>query len=160
MVMGDFHRKSITECTLLDELMYAVQAVQPARNAYNSARKKMQDKGKDFRGGVPGLRGMLKIDAATGLLVSHTPRRASDVRDLETGAAMREQDERKESIFRQSSRRKRTRKTSREEVCRPCARQGRPRRKPLRDFDLIGPHRPMAILLRGWLLPCCAQPAI
>ncbi len=47
---------------------------------------------------------MLRIDAATGLVVSHTPApRKRMFEDLETAAkAMREQDERKESIFRQS----------------------------------------------------------
>lgn len=47
---------------------------------------------------------MLKIDAATGLVVSHTsaPRKRT-FEDLAAAAqAMREQDERKESIFRQS----------------------------------------------------------
>ena len=57
---------------------------------------------------------MLKIDAATGLVVSHTPApRKRMFEDLETAAkAMREHDERKESIFRLSLRRRRTRKTS------------------------------------------------
>ena len=47
---------------------------------------------------------MQRIDAATGLVVSHTPApRKRMFEDLETAAkAMREQDERKESIFRQS----------------------------------------------------------
>ena len=47
---------------------------------------------------------MLRIDAATGLVVSHTPApRKRMFEDLETAAkAMREQNERKESIFRQS----------------------------------------------------------
>ena len=52
----------------------------------------------------PDCGAMLKIDAATGALVSHTPApRKRTFEDLETAArAMREQDERKESIFRQS----------------------------------------------------------
>ena len=47
---------------------------------------------------------MLRIDAATGLVVSHTsaPRKRT-FEDLETAAqAMRAHDERKESLFRQS----------------------------------------------------------
>ncbi len=47
---------------------------------------------------------MLKIDAASRTLLSHTPApRKRTFEDLETAArAMREQEERKESIFRQS----------------------------------------------------------
>ena len=46
----------------------------------------------------------IKIDASTGLVVSHTPApRKRTFEDLETAAqAMRDQNERKESIFRQS----------------------------------------------------------
>src|ERR1035438_10711641 len=52
----------------------------------------------------PDCGAMLRIDAATGVLVSHTsaPRKRM-FEDLEGAAkAMRDQDERKESIFRQS----------------------------------------------------------
>ena len=61
-------------------------------------------KEKIFEVACPDCGAMLKIDAATGLLVSHTPApRTRMFEDLETAAqAMREQDERKESIFRQS----------------------------------------------------------
>ena len=47
---------------------------------------------------------MLRIDAQTGAIISHTPApRKRMFEDLETAAkAMREQDDRKESIFRQS----------------------------------------------------------
>ena len=47
---------------------------------------------------------MIVVDAATGLVISHTSAPRKRVfEDLETAAkAMREQDERKESIFRQS----------------------------------------------------------
>ena len=47
---------------------------------------------------------MLKIDAASGAVISHTPApRKRTFEDLETAAkAMREHDERKESLFRQS----------------------------------------------------------
>jgi len=52
----------------------------------------------------PDCGAMLKVDAATGVVVSHTPApRKRMFEDLETAAkAMREQNERKESIFRQS----------------------------------------------------------
>ena len=57
-----------------------------------------------FEIACPDCGAMLKVDAATGLLVSHTPApRKRMFEDLETAAqAMRAQDERKESIFRQS----------------------------------------------------------
>jgi hypothetical protein len=57
-----------------------------------------------FEVACPDCGAMLQIDAATGLVVSHTPApRKRIFEDLETAAqAMREQDERKESIFRQS----------------------------------------------------------
>ena len=57
-----------------------------------------------FEVACPDCGAMLKIDAATGLVVSHTPApRKRMFEDLETAAqAMREHDERKESIFRQS----------------------------------------------------------
>ena len=62
-------------------------------------------KGKEkiFEVACPDCAAMLRIDAATGLVVSHTsaPRKRM-FEDLETAAkAMREQDERKESIFQQ-----------------------------------------------------------
>jgi len=61
-------------------------------------------KDKIFEIACPDCGAMLKVDAATGLVVSHTPApRKRMFEDLETAAkAMREQDERKESLFRQS----------------------------------------------------------
>ncbi len=61
-------------------------------------------KDKIFEVACPDCGAMLKMDAATGLVVSHTPApRKRMFEDLETAAkAMREQDDRKESILRQS----------------------------------------------------------
>ena len=62
------------------------------------------DKDKTFEVACPDCGAMLKIDATTGLVVSHTPApRKRMFEDLETAAkAMREHGERTESIFRQS----------------------------------------------------------
>ena len=61
-------------------------------------------KDKIFEIACPDCGAMIRVDAATGVVVSHTPApRKRMFEDLETAAkAMREQDERKESIFRQS----------------------------------------------------------
>jgi hypothetical protein len=63
-----------------------------------------KNKDKTFEVVCPDCGAMLKIDAATGLVVSHTPApRKRMFEDLETAAkAMREHGERTESIFRQS----------------------------------------------------------
>ena len=63
-----------------------------------------KNKDKTFELACPDCGAMLKIDATTGLMVSHTsaPRKRM-FEDLETAAqAMREHGERTESIFRQS----------------------------------------------------------
>ena len=63
-----------------------------------------KNKDKTFEVACPDCGAMLKIDATTGLMVSHTsaPRKRM-FEDLETAAqAMREHGERTESIFRQS----------------------------------------------------------
>ena len=82
-------------------------------------------KEKIFEVACPDCGAMLRIDAATGVLVSHTsaPRKRM-FEDLETAAkAMREQNERKESIFRQSVEGRRTKRTcSRRNLPKPCAR--------------------------------------
>ena len=63
-----------------------------------------KNKDKTFEVACPDCGAMLKIDGATGLVVSHTPApRKRMFEDLETAAqAMREHGERTESIFRQS----------------------------------------------------------
>jgi hypothetical protein len=83
---------------------------------------------------------MIKIDAATGLVVSHTsaPRKRM-FEDLETAAkAMREQDERKESIFRQSVDAERNKAELLEKKFAEALRKAKdaPEGRPLRDFDL------------------------
>ena len=83
---------------------------------------------------------MIKIDAATGLVVSHTsaPRKRM-FEDLETASkAMREQDERKESIFRQSVDAERNKAELLEKKFAEAVRKAKdaPEGKPLRDFDL------------------------
>ncbi|MGN6515615.1 MAG: hypothetical protein ACTHLR_07210 [Rhizomicrobium sp.] len=83
---------------------------------------------------------MLKIDAVTGLVVSHTPAPHKRMfEDLETAAkAMRDQDERKESIFRQSVDAERNKADLMEKKFAEALRKAKdaPEGKPLRDFDL------------------------
>ena len=83
---------------------------------------------------------MLKVDASTGLVVSHTPApRKRMFEDLETAAeAMREQNERKESIFRQSVEAEKNKEDLFEKKFAEALRKAKdaPDGKPLRDFDL------------------------
>ena len=83
---------------------------------------------------------MIVVDAATGLVVSHTsaPRKRM-FEDLETAAkAMREQDERKESIFRQSVDAEKNKENLFDKKFAEALRKAKdaPAGKPLRDFDL------------------------
>jgi hypothetical protein len=83
---------------------------------------------------------MLRIDAATGVLVSHTsaPRKRM-FEDLESAAqAMRAQDERKESIFRQSVDAEKNKADLLEKKFAEALRKAKdaPDVKPLREFDL------------------------
>ena len=83
---------------------------------------------------------MLKVDAATGLVVTHTPApRKRTFEDLETAAkAMREQNERKESIFRQSVEAEKNKEDLLEKKFAEALRKAKdaPEEKPLRVFDL------------------------
>jgi hypothetical protein len=83
---------------------------------------------------------MLKIDASTGLVVSHTPApRKRMFEDLESAAqAMRAQDERKESIFRQSVDAEKNKADLLEKKFAEALRKAKdaPEGRPLRDFDL------------------------
>ena len=83
---------------------------------------------------------MLRVDAATGALVSHTPApRKRMFEDLETAAqAMRAQEERKESIFRQSVDAERNKADLLEKKFADALRKAKdaPEGKPLREFDL------------------------
>jgi hypothetical protein len=88
----------------------------------------------------PDCGAMIRIDASTGAVVSHTPApRKRTFEDLETAArAMREQDERKESIFRQSVDAERNRADLLEKKFAEALRKAKdaPEGKPLREFDL------------------------
>ena len=93
-----------------------------------------------FEVACPDCGAMIKLDAATGLVVSHTPApRKRMFEDLETAArAMREQDERKESIFRQSVDAEKNRADLLEKKFADALRKAKdaPEGKPLREFDL------------------------
>jgi pyocin large subunit-like protein len=97
-------------------------------------------KEKIFEVACPDCGAMLRIDGATGLMVSHTPApRKRMFEDLETAAkAMREQDERKESIFRQSVDAEKNRAELLEKKFADALRKAKdaPEGKPLREFDL------------------------
>jgi len=88
----------------------------------------------------PDCGAMIKIDAATGLVVSHTPApRKRMFEDLETAAkAMREQNDRAESIFRQSVDAEKNKADLLEKKFAEALRKAKdaPDVKPLREFDL------------------------
>jgi hypothetical protein len=83
---------------------------------------------------------MVKIDAATGSVVSHTPApRKRTFEDLETAAqALRAQEERKESLFRQSLEAEKNKEDLFEKKFAEALRKAKdaPQGKPLREFDL------------------------
>jgi len=95
---------------------------------------------KIFEVACPDCGAMLRVDATTGLVVSHTPApRKRMFEDLETAAkAMREQEERKESIFRQSAEAERNKADLLEKKFAEALRKAKdaPDVKPIRDFDL------------------------
>lgn len=95
---------------------------------------------KTFDVACPDCGAVLKIDAATGQVISHTPApRKRTFEDLETAArSMREQEERKESIFRQSVEAERNKTDLLEKKFAEALRKAKdaPEGKPLRDFDL------------------------
>jgi hypothetical protein len=97
-------------------------------------------KEKTFELACPDCGAMIKVDASTGLVVSHTPApRKRMFEDLETAAkAMREHDERKESIFRQSVDAEKNKADLLEKKFAEAMRKAKdaPEGKPLRDFDL------------------------
>jgi hypothetical protein len=102
--------------------------------------KKKEQKEQFFEVACPDCGAMLQIDAATGLVVSHTlaPRKRM-FEDLETAAkAMREQDERKESIFRQSVEAEKNKEDLFEKKFAEALRKAKdaPEGKPFREFDL------------------------
>jgi hypothetical protein len=97
-------------------------------------------KDKIFEIACPDCGAMIRVDASTGVVVSHTPApRKRTFEDLETAAkAMREQDERKESIFRQSIEAEKNTEDIFEKRFAEALRKAKdaPDGKPLRDFDL------------------------
>jgi len=83
---------------------------------------------------------MILVDATTGLVISHTsaPRKRM-FEDLETAAkAMREHDERKESIFRQSIDAEKNKEDLFDKKFAEALKKAKdaPEGKPLREFDL------------------------
>lgn len=99
-----------------------------------------KNKEKTFEVACPDCGAMLKIDAETGLVVSHTPApRKRMFEDLETAAkAMREQGERAESLFRQSVDAEKNKKDLLEKKFAEAMRKAKdaPEGKPLREIDL------------------------
>jgi hypothetical protein len=97
-------------------------------------------KEKIFEVACPDCAAMIRIDAATGVVVSHTPApRKRTFEDLATAAqAMRDQDERKESIFRQSMDAEKNKEDLLEKRFAEALRKAKdaPEGKPLREFDL------------------------
>lgn len=93
-----------------------------------------------FEIACPDCGAMIKVDAATGIVVSHTPApRKRMFEDLETAAqAMRAQEERKESIFRQSIDAEKNKADLMEKKFAEALRKAKdaPEGKPLREFDL------------------------
>ncbi len=89
----------------------------------------------------PDCGGMLKIDASTRSVIAHTPApRKRTFEDLEAAArGMREQDERKESIFRQSVDEQKNMADLMEKRFAEALRKAKETPgtgKPLREFDL------------------------
>ena len=99
-----------------------------------------KNKANTFEVACPDCGAMLKIDATTGVLVSHTsaPRKRM-FEDLETAAkAMREHGERTESIFRQSVDAEKNKADLLEKRFAEAMRKAKdaPEEKPMREIDL------------------------
>lgn len=114
--------------------------VQPPRPAPTMQGEMAKGKDKTFEVACPDCGAMLVIDAATGHLITHTPApRKRTFEDLETAAkAMRERDERAESIFRQSVDAEKNKADLLEKKFAEALRKAKdaPEGKPLREFDL------------------------
>lgn len=97
-------------------------------------------KDKIFEIACPDCGAMIRVDGTTGVVVSHTPApRKRMFEDLETAAkAMREQDERTESIFRQSVEAEKNKEDLFEKRFAEALRKAKdaPAGKPLREIDL------------------------
>jgi len=111
----------------------------PERTAYNQLEM-AKAKEKILEVACPDCGAMLRIDAATGLVVSHTPApRKRMFEDLETAAqALRDQEERTASIFRQSMDAEKNKEDLLEKRFAEALRKAKdaPDEKPLRVFDL------------------------
>ena len=97
-------------------------------------------KAETFQVPCPDCGAMILVDATTGLVISHTsaPRKRM-FEDLETAAkAMREHDERKESIFRQSIDAEKNKEDLFDKKFAEALKKAKdaPEGKPLREFDL------------------------
>ncbi len=99
-----------------------------------------QKKNPIFEVACPDCGAMLKVDAETHAVISHTSAPTKKTfEDFEAAArAMREQEERKESIFRQSMDAERNKEDLLEKKFAEALRKSKesPDVKPLRDFDL------------------------
>jgi hypothetical protein len=99
-----------------------------------------KNKDKTIEIACPDCGAMLKIDAASGVLVSHTPApRKRMFEDLETAAkAMREHGERTESIFRQSVDAEKNKADLLEKRFAEAIRKAKdaPDERPMREIDL------------------------
>lgn len=97
-------------------------------------------KTESFQVACPDCGAIILVDANTGLVISHTPApRKRMFEDLETAAkAMREHDERKESIFRQSVDAEKNKEDLFDKKFAEALKKAKdaPAGKPLRDFDL------------------------
>jgi hypothetical protein len=106
----------------------------------NDMAKQTKQSVEVFEVPCPDCGAMIKIDAATGHVISHTPApRKRMFEDLETAAkAMRERDERAESIFRQSVDAQKNQADLLEKKFAEALRKAKdaPEGKPLREFDL------------------------
>ena len=106
-----------------------------------SSSSKSKSENQVFDVVCPDCGGMLKIDAATHAVIAHTPApRKRTFEDLEAAArGMREQDERKESIFRQAVDAEKNKTDLLEKRFAEALRKAKETPetgKPLREFDL------------------------
>ena len=119
----------------------ACPPVQPPSQRPTIHNEMAKQKEQIFEVACPDCAAMLRIDASTGLVVSHTsaPRKRT-FEDLETAAkAMREHEERKESLFRQSIDAEKNKEDLFEKKFAEAlrkAKDGPQEGKPLREFDL------------------------
>jgi pyocin large subunit-like protein len=109
--------------------------------AYNLILNMPSKEQAPFEVACPDCGAMLKIDPATRAVIAHTPApRKRTFEDFETAArAMREQDERKESLFRQAVDAEKNKNDVLEKKFAEAVRKAKETPdtgKPLRDFDL------------------------